>query len=845
MSFEWQTDESDEWGEWGEADVTPEARRRRRWPWLVFVLLVVVGGAGWVVYRELSRRVDVGTTNVETDLLTSYEVVQTAVSNQDSDLLSNFLSGVDSEWVQTVTALVENGRFYDRTPLHLQWLPPQTVLSPTITFSPDLSEAELVTEQAYAIEIGNGLTETIHLQETAVYRLGSSRWLLSPPKPEFWGEAQTFTGEILVLHYPDRDAEIARRLARDIDTKLLELCAKFPELHCSDDLEVRLALTSNSEWLNSAQGVSVFWLPHIRLQELRLTPMPTPSLIGIPTNESGYQALYRGYASVILSAVVADLLDAECCFDSVLYQAALADMMAQLSLQPWPLAASDYQRFLLNPKDNPKDNPAGWADLQLLWEEKRPFPTPVQDWAAYALVDYVVNELGLLTIVEFQESLVAFAERPYTDWIEYILAPLQSNLLPEQAWLNFLYEKSESAQLTPPFPLPNQSLYQICQDKQTNWSLVRYDLAANEFSYLSRAVRGPAFLQGLPADVGVVVGEQISSESTSDLFLWANGNKTEISWPRTANTPGVVPLLPDPTGQRLLLSGPPQNPAPFGVFPVASCLAGDSCDLEVADGYPIWSQDGTQTLVAVDFAQLDDVRLESVLHLGNRDGIILDVSEEGVSGAAPFWLENGRFGFTQFDVALGETVVYLQSIGAEEPTLLFTASDLTQALAEDMPTGLMRIDYVVPYPQDANRLLVATADALRPQGAAHLFVYNMVDGTVQHRFAFLNEPTTVRRGYRFSPNGRFLAITSLTAQPGQLALYLHDLQTGAIRTILLDDQYTLPAHHYLDWSADGNWLAFMQDGYTRIMHPATGYERWAVSPVLDCSLAAWVSDEMP
>jgi len=836
MSFDWQTDESGEWEEMVEAESTPEPSSHRHWPWLVIVLLVIVVGAGLVAYRELFRRVDVGTSHVEMDLLTSYYVVQTAVTNQDSDLLSNYLSGVDIEWVRTVNALVENDRFYDRTPFYLRWMPPQTILAPTITMSPDLTEAELVSEQLYAIEIGNGLTETIRLQETAVYRLGSNRWLLSPPKPEFWGEPQTFTGEILVLRYLERDAKIARRLALDIDTKLLELCAKFPELHCRDDFEVRLTLTSNAEWLNASQGISVLWMPSIRLGQLRMTPMPTPSLIGLPVDEAGYQALYRGYASVILSAVVADLLDADCCFDSVLYQAAMADMLTQLSLQPWPLAATDYQQFLLNP--------LGWSDLQAVWVEKRPFPTPDQDWAAYALVDFVVNELELLTIVEFQESLVAFAERPYIDWIQHILAPLQSNLLLEQAWLSFLYDKSQIAQSTPPFPMPDQALYMLCNDNMLDWSLARYDLQANDFSYLSRSVVGPAFLQGLTADIGVVVGEKFKSAYSSDLVLWANGQKTEVSWFHTYDTPGAVPLMMDPTGQRLLLSGPSQNLAPFGVFRVASCLTSDSCDLEVADGYPTWSPDGTKSLVAVDFAQLD-VRLESVLYLGNGDGIISDLSVEGVEGAAPFWLDNGRFGFTRFDVTVGETAVYLQSVGAEEPILLMTAADLISVLPENAQSSSLRIDFVTPNPNNAEQLLIATADTIQNQDAAHLFAYNMVDGAVVHLFAFLDEPANVRRGYRWSPNGRFLAITSLTEAPAQWLLYLHDLQTGTTRTLTMGKQYFLPAHYYLDWSADGNWLALMQDGYTRIVHPHTGYQRWAVSPVLDCSSMAWVSDVMP
>ena len=837
MSFDWQTEETVEWDEIVDAKEPQEPRPPRRWPIVILILFVFAGGIGFVGYRELFRRVDVGTSNTEADLLASYEVVQTAVSAQDSDLLTNFLSGADMDWVRTVDVLVENGRYYDRAPFYMQWLPPQSILSPTITLSPDLAEAELVTEQEYAIDIGNGLTDTIRLQETAVYRLGPNRWLLSPPKPEFWGEPQTITGEILVLRYLERDADIAQRLALDIDAKLLELCAKFPELNCSDTFQVRLTLTSHAEWLNSSQGVSVFWLPQNNPQQLRLTPMPTPSLIGLPVDEVGYQALYRGYASIIVTAVVADRLEADCCFDSVLYRAALADMMAQISLQPWPLAEVDYQQFLLNP--------LGWYELNEVWGKKRPFPTPEQDWAAYALFDYVVNELGLLTTVEFQKSLVEFTEQPYAEWIQHILAPLQSNLLLDNAWLNFLYDQSGIAQSTPPFPLPNQNLHLICKDDQTSWSLVQYDLETNQFGYVSRSIAGPAFLRGLPDDHGVIVGDRLDSDLQADLFIWQNGQKVEISWPRTPETPGSFPMAFDPTGTRLLISGSERAITPFGMLPVSACFTGDACNLEVLTGFPVWSPNGMESLVSENYQHLDDIRKGSVLHLGNQDGVVAESSVDGLVGAAPFWLNDHQFGFVHFDEMLEETAVYTASVNEGMPSLLFTSEVLMQALPEDTLPGALEIDAVLPNPNRDEQLFVVTNQLLAEQSAAHLFVYSMDDGTVQYRLSLEDESRNGRRGYGWSPNGRFLTLTSFSEKAAQWLLYVHDLQTKSTLVLPMGQHDSLPAHHFVDWSANGNWLTLNQDGYMRIIHPASGYERWAVSPVLDCSSAAWVQNESP
>ncbi|MCA9927979.1 MAG: hypothetical protein KC419_05865 [Anaerolineales bacterium] len=841
MSFEWQTEEEVDWDVPEESLPTPRPPRpQRRWFRALLVLAIIVVVSGMVAYRELFRRVEVGTENVEADVLASYAVVQTAIREQDNDLLATFMSGADFEWVQALDEMVANGRFYDRSSLYLHYLQASAVPTPTLTLSDDLREAELTSTHTYAFEIGHGITETVTLVETAVYRQGPNRWLIAPPKSAFWGQSQTTSGEIFTLSYPGRDAEIAQRLALDIDAKLLELCANFAGMNCPDDFEVHLTLTTNPEWLHAPAEIQSYWLP---LEGMRLTSMPTPTLIGLPVDEAGYQVLYRGYAAQVVTAVVSGLLDASCCRYEVLYQAALADLLARLSLQPWP-AAADYQQFMLNP--------VGWSDLQTIWQQERPFPQPVDDWAAYALVDYVVNELGLMNSTAFLRSVVAFAERPYADWIQTIMAPLQSNQLPQQAWVHFLNEQAGLSQPAPPAPQPNQALYLTCEDSQADWSLVRYDVRADQFTYLSRAVTGPAFLHGLKDDVGVIVGEDAASRSSSRLFLWAGGQKTEISWPRTEATPGVIPIISDPTEQRVLLSGYPGNIAPFGVFPASSCLGGDACDIEVADGFVTWSPDGTQAIIAANDDALDDVRLETLLFLGNGQGGIPELSADSSqlgrllgTGSVPFWLDSSRFGFVQFNVQMGSSGVFVGDVRGGEPTLLFTAAELTSMLPAAAQNQQTRIDNIVIHPRDPATLLVATADSLLGEGTAHLFTYNVVDGGVELLFSFLPEPTSVRRGYRVSPNGRFLAITSLLRSSSDWMLYLHDLQTGKTHSFALGKQYQLPPHLYLDWSDDGNWLSIITDGYVHLIHQASGYERIAVSPVLNCSSAAWVDDSAP
>ena len=194
MSFDWQTDDH----EWDEretrrsgrraADLPPlnealfggpetdaplspaaAAPRRRRLLYLATVGVLVVALAA-LLYWQLQRSAAKAEARLTTEVAASHSAILDADRRDDGELFVSYLSGSDRDWAEAQQYLARHGSFLDRAAFGLALTPSATV-SPTVTLAPDLRAAELTLPQTYAVAVGNGLTETVTLQQTAVYRL--------------------------------------------------------------------------------------------------------------------------------------------------------------------------------------------------------------------------------------------------------------------------------------------------------------------------------------------------------------------------------------------------------------------------------------------------------------------------------------------------------------------------------------------------------------------------------------------------------------------------------------------------------------------------------------------------
>jgi hypothetical protein len=114
-----------------------------------------------------------------------------------------------------------------------------------------------------------------------------------------------------------------------------------------------------------------------------------------------------------------------------------------------------------------------------------------------------------------------------------------------------------------------------------------------------------------------------------------------------------------------------------------------------------------------------------------------------------------------------------------------------------------------------------------------------------------DEPLPHQRGYRLSPDGRWLLIASLL-QPAVSGvyepiwrLYLHDIPNNVTREFdVIIRAGDWPAHWFVDWSADGRWLSIVSNGYLRLISlDSEPPSEWpVVLPDRLCTSAVWVSE---
>lgn len=834
MSFEWQTEEDGDWDDpilsSSDPDEQKSEAKRRWWRWLIPLGLLVVSltAAGWT----LNQRFQLGTERVETEVLASYNLVNQAVAQQDDELVWNVLSGRDEAWASLVTEAVEQGVLMNRDGLGLAQIAVTDPITPTIEISADLKEAVVKMIVPYAIEIGNGLTETIELEQTAVYRLGASnRWLLAPPELSFWGDIRQVEGQFVNLFYPERDKEIAQDLLLSLDAKIGQLCSQLSDVDCPSDYQIIVELDTNPEAFAQLDLSSAAM--NADRQHLIL---PTPTLVGFPLDQTGERAMFRGYGQLAVGAVLTDLWGYDCCDQtSPLYFSVLNDSLRQLGLMPWPgetagsVMASDFD-LMLDDGIPPLFNGA------VFWYELEDDELVLPDKRAEILIAFA-RDLGLTT----QELMVGLNNLRFSQSFgEWLLSYPNSNLSArelENAWLNFVYDNSSFLLEPPPSPAPDQDIQLLCQiGGEERMAFYRYNLAENETILEQPLNRFVDKMIALPNDNGLAVWEDEGEESLTQMFIWKDGEKSQISWDAAENAPSPVPLHVDPTNSKLILAPAQFDQMNYGLLDVPSCVE-DSCQLETLVGYPIWSPDLAH-MILLNGAMLPPHEAHTFGRL-----ILADSAGEEIRplslGSSPFWLDADTFGFVpEEDEGNRHTIVVgrIDDTDDQDWDVLLTVAELTAVLNDDH-TRL--IDFVSIDPQNPDQLVVVTSS--QDKNVQTFFVYDLIKKEVVSTHSF-----SVKEGrnqsYRFSPNGRFLLMSQYEFEGNQQnRLFIIDLANGETSHLSLEPNPESSVHWVTDFSEDGEWLLVSDESMLYLLLLGTDYHRLIFNETGACKTAVFVN----
>lgn len=337
MRFEWQKDVED----WVEAPAASgRSARSRGWSYLA-VSLLTVALIGSVLVWRLNQRVKLGTATARADVVAAFDLAWQAIAAGDLELFNSLLlADTDSTWAEAQRDLVSHRLLLDRLALGL-FLQEGSPRVESVTLTPDLQEAEVRYTLPYKVVEGYEPEGIVEWQHTAVFRQVGRRWLLSPPGASFWQSWVVKSGPSLNLVFPGRDKALGERLAADLETRLIELCATQRGTACPADFRLNVQLQPSPASLvvlgnqPLASNLTVGWD----------AVLPAPTLLGLPVDEAGYQALLHSYTLLLTKALASNRL---CCPSDVL-QDQLAELggtpplTAVQSVPPLPLPDQDVQ----------------------------------------------------------------------------------------------------------------------------------------------------------------------------------------------------------------------------------------------------------------------------------------------------------------------------------------------------------------------------------------------------------------------------------------------------------------------------------------------------------------------
>jgi hypothetical protein len=871
-NFDWKTEEDFDWKD-GQEDPpsNPSPGKRKRWL-SILALILIIGSLGAYLYQRVDQRIEQNTNAMRSDVISSYNLLHLAEAEQDTELFFSLLSGRNDTWTAAQQKLFQSQALRDRTPfgLQLQSVEPLSSTenaSTSVTLSPDLLSAEMTTLLPYEIQIGNGLTETVSLQETNLFRLGQERWLLSPPDEPFWGAPLSTESSHIAMNYRQRDEEIAARLLIDLERKVEEMCSQLEDIECNPDMQLNITLSTDPQTLVDAA------LPRAGLltnNGLRIS-LPSPTLLGFPLDDAAYQALFRGYAAQMVTAVLSHQSDYECC-KRVIFQQALIDyQLNQLALKPWPIRDEDYGEALRNK--------ISLDNLLLLWRSDNAQDLYTPDGRhVYLLIDYLLSALPNHSPMLLQRELARSSR--ISTWLNNLFegaSRLTNTALMEEVrrglWMRGYEQTLDTTGELVSSP-PTQRLYLPCStfsaenDGGRVSILYQFDFETSKWDGLY-ATEGLIWAASLPGD-DILFQQEYNNQT----FNWS-GNLLRAD----------QPPLPPTTADSHTISFAQTDPSTTGLtgfiynldsdvltptwFDLQDCQELNNCSNKELPGIPIWSPDGERALFIgrpssqfeLIFTERQTVMFERgpngfdyPIYVGERsqflEGAPLMNTDELTlvgSGHAPFWIDKDTIGYVaggdELDAAENARVMMTAVDQLDAPRVLISFQDIESVIEEEPDTfHFYRTPYVMVNPHNPDQffvVLMSTHNQL-----AHVVSFNRRTHTVQY---------LVSAGYRanhslgISPNGRYLVLSGvdnedLEPDSSNALLQVYDLEREeTIPFLTLISEY--PPFPSYDWSLDEQWLAIMLDSnVVGLFSPDQKLLQFLKTPPGECGTPIWINN---
>jgi hypothetical protein len=821
--FEWVKEE----GDLPDEDAKSESGTQGaiRWTRIKRVILIaIIAVAGMGVFWLLRQRIVSTEEANESDIRSIHRLLEQSVTRTDEDLFRTFLSGRDRGWSETYQELVRSGLLFNLQSFGLN----QTAESPiieSVSLSPDLASADVYANRAYSTDVGSGITETVILQNILIYRRGNDRWLFSPPDNEFWGELQSVEGQFLHMSFPERDNTFAMELFRFVEGKLSEMCNQEIGIPCPDDFRVFVHLDSNPDNLLVLADSEELLNGKLELE------LPAPTLLGMPTNELSSRALQRGYASLILGPVIAQLVQWECCQHGLLFQALFARQLAELGLRPWPLRPANYGS-LLNRLNN-------IYELQGIWLEQGLEIPQTEDWQeAYALVDFILSLRGEATISGMQKQLNLSSS--YTDWLNHFVPGNISEFEFQRQWIRFVYSQAELADRGDDALDVEQDIQALCRtSEQEGASIYRYSPKSDAWIQESSS-ESLDFLTSLPNWQGVLTRKLELAQPR--VVLWQSGQGRTIYDVNSSENQQLQFIgRIDPQGKRIHLlnlanrgdSRPANSETLHYSLRIDDCVWPD-CEQTALPGLPFWSPDGDKAIYIMGNALSGSESGRLLLDEGSGS----DFSPIG-TGSWPIWLNDGTYGFLRpsNEIMIGSN--------PSNVTPAVTMNDLQSVISIEERPELLTIEGIVADPTGTGKLAIMAS--VRSLNIVSYF-YFLYDHRTTELDLLVRLDDVQALLPEYSPNGQWLIIrtaeplSSDSSEPWTMTVY--DIE-GKEKVIDVANSERRPIQNL--WSADSSWILRAYDGIFDLIFLSSkaqrpiAQRRMLFHEIPGCGQAAWIN----
>lgn len=843
--FEWRTGEEGGWVDKPRYSGRPPASQGRRW-WVALLLLSLLGLAGTaVLYRQTMKRVEVATAQTEAEILNTHNLLMSAAENRDLDLFQTLLSGRDLEWVEQQFERVRRGAFVQRVLFDQIKSVSHGSISPThtqaleIIIADDFLAAELTYPVSVVFNVGEGVEETVTLRQTAQYRLGRNGWLYAPLDDAFWGQWEAVTFDRIHLIVSERDEPFAEKLGEQLNRLLEQLCQQ-PAYACAPDWRLLVRLERSEEIWDAVENDAYLLTPHIPFS------LPTPTLLGLPTDQESEAAVQQLYQTAILTHAVVHLTGYQCCAQRSLFRLLVDLQLHEMAIRPFSQDEALYIKAFNN-----------WDETTLnrMWGRFR--HDSDQDRAQLAtLVGFLHSQNSTLSV---SHMLVALAGGNET--IEQWLAALMGGSNVEKdlllGWEAHVFEQSGLGNLTTSFyPLPNDRLRLVCAQHNIltlneyhfdtdSWETI-YTLAGDSFNSFY-------FMQNLANSAWYSITEHSTTEG---------GTKTELSIMREGErvlllTLGdgegyayVYDINVEQSVALVILNSPEEMQQTAILYDLTNCTAQGCGELNRFKTYfgLRWSPNGryatsSQPQDSVTFT-LDDPSYDATLNLADELGRPLHPIDS--SASRPIWIDDRHVGY----IKMTPTTASERVDTYDDFTLTFMVYDL----AEDRAYPLITPEVIRLALQKDN------LPALMPN-YAH---FASSDGRLLYLNARPIDLTQSSEQYLIRveldlPN--LVSLTHIKKEPElyRYAMVANDWQTlveppqsGDPVGVLLEhvetgEQYELKLFHnglISFWSSDKNWIISNRTvNELMLLEPDSGYRRFIPHDFEGCQYPHWAAVE--